>query len=150
MAQILADEFEDLDDLKSASRESLMEVEGVGPKIAESIIKFFAQPQNLTIIEKLREAGVWPRRPVTEAAGLRLAGMEFVITGRLESFSREVAQERVKALGGTAKDNVTRNTSYLVVGEDPGGSKLTRARTLGTQQINEEDFLALLEEKRGP
>ena len=69
------------------------------------------------------------------------------ITGRLDSFSREVAQERVKALGGNAKDNVTRNTAYLVVGEDPGGSKLTRARSLGTQQITEEEFLALLEEK---
>ncbi|HEY40801.1 MAG TPA: NAD-dependent DNA ligase LigA [Dehalococcoidia bacterium] len=148
MAQVLADEFTDLDDLKNASRERLMEVEGIGPKIADSIIKFFAQPENLKIIEKLRKAGVWPRRTPTEAAGLPLAGMEFVITGRLDSFSREVAQEQVKALGGTAKDNVTRNTSYLVVGEDPGGSKLNRARTLGTRQITEEEFLALLEEKR--
>jgi DNA ligase (NAD+) len=124
-----------------------MEVEGIGTKIAESVIKFFAQPENIEIIEKLREAGVWPRKPITEVAGMPLAGMEFVITGRLEAFSRELAQERVKALGGTAKDNVTRNTTYLVVGEDPGGSKLTRARTLGTQQITEEEFLALLEEK---
>ena len=147
MAQVLAGEFEDLDDLKNASRDRLMETEGIGPKIAESIIKFFAQTENIKIIEKLREAGVRPRRTPVEAAGLPLAGMEFVITGRLEAFSREVAQERVKALGGTAKDNVTRNTTYLVVGEDPGGSKLNRARSLGTQQINEEEFLALLEEK---
>ncbi len=146
-AQLLAGEFEDLDDLKNASSERLMEIEGVGPKIAESVTKFFAQPENRRIIEKLREAGVWPKRAPTEAAELLLAGMEFVITGRLEAFSREVAQERVKALGGTAKDNVTRNTAYLVVGEDPGGSKLTRARALGTQQITEEEFLALLEEK---
>jgi DNA ligase (NAD+) len=149
MAQVLAGEFADLDDLKNASRERLTEIEGIGPKIAESITKFFAQPENLRIIEKLRAAGVWPRRPVTEATGLPLTGMEFVITGRLDAFSREVAQERVKALGGTAKDNVTRNTTYLVVGEDPGGSKLTRARTLGTQQITEEEFLAILEGKRG-
>jgi DNA ligase (NAD+) len=147
MAQVLAEEFEDLDDLKNASPERLMEVEGVGPKIAESIIKFFAQPQNIEIIEKLRGAGVWPRKPITEAAEMPLTGMEFVITGHLEAFSREVAQERVKALGGTAKDNVTRNTTYLVVGEDPGGSKMTRARTLGTRQLTEEEFLALLEEK---
>jgi DNA ligase (NAD+) len=147
MAQVLAEEFADLDDLKNASRERLMEVEGVGPKIADSITKFFAQPGNIRIIEKLREAGVWPRKTPTEAAELPLAGMEFVITGRLNTFSREVAQERVKTLGGTAKDNVTRNTTYLVVGEDPGGSKLTRARTLGTRQITEEEFLALLEEK---
>jgi DNA ligase (NAD+) len=147
MAYVLANEFEDLDDLKNASRERLMEIEGVGPKIAESITKFFAQPENLKIIEKLRTAGVWPKRTSTEAAGLPLVGIEFVITGRLDAFSREVAQERVKALGGNAKDNVTRNTSYLVVGEDPGGSKLNRAGTLGTRQINEEEFLALLEEK---
>jgi DNA ligase (NAD+) len=147
MAQLLANEFEDLDDLKNASSEKLMEIEGVGPKITESIAKFFAQPENRRIIEKLRTAGVWPKRAPTEAAELPLAGMEFVITGRLEAFSREMAQERVKALGGTAKDNVTRNTTYLVVGEDPGGSKLTRARALGTQQISEEEFLALLEEK---
>ena len=147
MAQVLAEKFEDLDDLRNASRERLMDVEGVGPKIAESIIKFFAQPENCRIIEKLREAGVWPGRTPTEATTLPLAGMEFVITGRLDAFSRQQAEERVKALGGTAKDNVTRNTSYIVVGEDPGGSKLTRARTLGTRQITEEEFLALLEEK---
>jgi DNA ligase (NAD+) len=147
MAQVLAIEFKDLDDLKNASRERLMEVEGIGPKIADSITAFFQQEENLKIIEKLRKAGVWPRRTLTEAAGLPLAGMEFVITGRLDSFSREVAQERVKALGGTAKDNVTRNTTYLVVGEDPGGSKMSRARILGTQQMTEEEFLVLLEEK---
>jgi len=148
MAQLLAGEFDDLDDLKNASSERLLEIEGVGPKIAESITKFFAQPENLKIIEKLREAGVWPRRTPAEADKLPLAGMEFVITGCLDAFSREVAQERVKALGGTAKDNVTRNTTYLVVGEDPGGSKLTRAQALGTRQLTEEEFLALLEKQR--
>ncbi|UCB44211.1 MAG: NAD-dependent DNA ligase LigA [Dehalococcoidales bacterium] len=148
MAQLLASEFEDLDDLKNSSSERLLEIEGVGPKIAESITKFFAQPENLKIMEKLRTAGVWPKRTPTEAAELPLAGMEFVITGRLEAFSREVAQERVKGLGGTAKDNVTRNTNYLVVGEDPGGGKLSRAGALGTRQLTEEEFLALLEEKR--
>jgi len=65
----------------------------------------------------------------------------------LQSFSREEAHDRIKALGGTAKDNVTRDTTYLVTGEDPGENKLIRARALGTEQINEEKFLAILEQK---
>ena len=78
---------------------------------------------------------------------LPLAGSEFVITGRLEAFSRQQAGERVRTLGGVAKDSVTRNTTYLVVGEEPGGSKLARARELGTKQIKEEEFRVLLEGK---
>jgi DNA ligase (NAD+) len=65
----------------------------------------------------------------------------------LKTFSREIAHEKIKALGGTAKENVTKNTTYLVIGEDPGGSKLERARALGTEQINEEKLLAILEQK---
>jgi DNA ligase (NAD+) len=72
--------------------------------------------------------------------------MEFVITGRLEAFSRQEAEERVRALGGVAKDNVTRNTAYLVVGADPG-SKLARAQALGTEQLTEGEFIRLLEQK---
>jgi len=82
-----------------------------------------------------------------EDGELTLAGLEFVITGTLKAFSRGIAHECIRALGGTAKDNVTRKTSYLVVGEDPGESKIERARTLGTEQINEERFLAILEQK---
>jgi DNA ligase (NAD+) len=81
-----------------------------------------------------------------EYSEMPLVGMEFVITGRLEALSRQEAETRIKALGGTAKDNVTRNTTYLVVGAEPG-SKLARAQTLGTKQLTEEDFLRLLAEK---
>ena len=70
-----------------------------------------------------------------------------MITGTLKAFSREEAHSRIKALGGTAKDNVTKNTTYLVVGEDPGENKLIRARALGTEQINEEKLLAILGQK---
>ena len=72
--------------------------------------------------------------------------MEFVITGTLKSFPRTEAEERIKALGGTAKDNVTRKTTYLVVGPEPG-SKLARAQELGIKQLTEEEFLRLLEQK---
>ena len=75
-----------------------------------------------------------------------LTGQEFVITGKLETFSRQEAEARIKALGGMAKDNVTRNTTYLVVGADPG-SKLAHAQTLGTKLLTEEEFQRLLEQK---
>ncbi|MDP2730441.1 MAG: NAD-dependent DNA ligase LigA [Dehalococcoidales bacterium] len=146
MAQILAQEFKDLDDLKSASREKLMSIPAVGPKIAESIIAFFGQEENLCIIEGLRGAGVWPKSEATGKEAVPLAGMEFVITGRLEAFTRQEAEARVKELGGTVKDNVTRKTSYLVVGDEPG-SKLARARALGIKELNEEEFRHLLERK---
>lgn len=146
MAQTLAENFTDLDDLASASEERLMSIPAIGPKIAESIVTFFRQKENLDIIKRLKEAGVWPKAEVAEGANLALTGKEFVITGRLAAFSREEVEGRVMALGGTAKDNVTRNTAYLVVGEDPGGSKLARAQELGTPRIDEAEFLRLIGE----
>jgi len=145
-AQLLANEFKDLDDLAGSTEDRLMAIPGIGAKIAGSIIKFFEQEENRKVIEKLHAAGVWPEAvpaesSVEESGQKPLAGLEFVITGKLESGSRQQAEERVRALGGTTRDNVTRKTSYLVVGEDPGGSKLTRARELGTEQITEEEFL---------
>jgi DNA ligase (NAD+) len=147
MAQILADHFRSIDELADASVEELMSIPAVGPKIAESVVAFFRQEENRRIIDKLRKAGVKlaEAKPV-EAGELPLSGQEFVITGTLKSFSREVAQEKIKALGGTAKDNVTRKTNYLVVGADPG-SKLARAQALGIKQISEEELLELLGEK---
>jgi len=146
-ANLLAEAFTDIDEIADASRDRLMEIPSIGPKIADSIMAFFKQEENRAILKKLRDAGVWPvnKKAVTDAQPL--SGLEFVITGRLEAFTRQEGEAQVKALGGTAKDNVTRNTRYLVVGEDPGSSKLNRALTLGTEQINEEKFLALLEEK---
>ncbi|MBI2850768.1 MAG: NAD-dependent DNA ligase LigA [Chloroflexi bacterium] len=146
MAGILAQNFSDLDDLAQASKERLMTIPAIGPKIAESIVTFFKQEENLDIIARLKKAGVWPKAEVAKPAELPLSGQEFVITGTLQAFSREIAHEKVKALGGTAKDNVTRNTNYLVVGEEPGGSKLTRAQALGTKQITEAEFIKLIGE----
>jgi DNA ligase (NAD+) len=147
MAQILADHFNSIDELANASEEQLMTIPTVGPKIAESIAAFFRQDENRRLIEKLRKAGVkLAEAKVVEAKELPLAGQEFVITGTLKSFSREVAQEKITALGGIAKDNVTRQTTYLVVGADPG-SKLARAQALGIKQITEAELLRLLGEK---
>ncbi|MBN1643277.1 MAG: hypothetical protein JW856_00430, partial [Dehalococcoidales bacterium] len=89
-------------------------------------------------------AGVWPQQETIKTEDLPLSGKEFVITGTLKALSREIAHEKIKALGGTAKDNVTKNTAYLVIGEDPGENKIARARALGTEQIDEEKFIAIL------
>jgi DNA ligase (NAD+) len=145
-ANLLAEHYRDLDDLGNADRDKLMTVPSIGPKIADSIIAFFHEERNRVILEKLRRDGVWPQQEMVKE-GLPLSGKEFVITGTLQAFSREEAHSRIKALGGAVKDNVTKNTTWLVVGEDPGENKLIRARALGTEQINEEKFLAILGQK---
>jgi len=143
MAEILANEFHSLDALANASRENLMSIPTVGPKIADSIIAFFSQKENRNIVKRLREAGVRLEEEAVKLEELPLAGMEFVITGGLEAFSRQEAEARIKALGGTAGSSVTRKTTYLVVGADPG-SKLAHAQALGTKQLTEEELLHLL------
>ena len=146
MAEILAKEFGSIDGLANTSREELLSIPTVGPKIADSIIAFFGQEENKKIIRRLKNAGVNPKEERAKPEELPLAGQEFVITGRLETFSRQEAEARIKALGGTAKSDVTRETTYLVVGAEPG-SKLAHAQALGTKQLTEEEFLKLLEQK---
>jgi DNA ligase (NAD+) len=143
MAEALANEFHSLDALKDASREKLMSISAVGPKIADSIAAFFRQEDNLAIIRRLKEAGVKMEETAAVKQGLPLSGQEFVVTGRLDAFTRSEAEARIKALGGTTKDNVTRKTGYVVYGADPG-SKLTRAQELGIKTINEQEFLDLI------
>jgi len=144
MSEILAGEFRSLEALADAPREKLTSISTVGPKIADSIIAFFRQEANRDIIKRLKEAGVRLEEKAAKPAEQPLAGMEFVITGRLEGFSRPEAEARVKALGGTTGSSVSQKTTYLVVGADPG-SKLARARQLGIKQLTEAEFLRLLE-----
>jgi len=143
-ADILVERFKNIDKLANASKEELIAIESIGPKIADSVTAFFRQEENKKIIQKLKEAGVFPNE---EAAAVQkelpLSGKEFVLTGRLESLSRQEAEARIKALGGAAKDNVTRKTDYVVAGADPG-SKLARARELGITVLDEKEFLTLL------
>jgi len=142
-AELLAGEFHSLDALSGASREELMSIETIGPKIADSIIALFRQETNRDIIRRLREAGVKLAEKPVKTEKLPLAGMEFVLTGTLESFPRQEAEAKIKALGGTAGSSVTRKTTHLVVGADPG-TKLDKARSLGTKILNEAEFLELL------
>jgi DNA ligase (NAD+) len=145
-AEVLAREFHSLEALADASKERLTYISAIGPKIADSIITFFRQEGNRRIIDKLRKAGVTLAEEAARLEELPLAGQEFVITGMLEAFTRQEAEARIKALGGTTGSSVTRKTTYLVVGADPG-SKLARAQELGAKQLTEEDFLHLLEQE---
>ena len=146
MAEILAKEFSSIDELANASEEELAAVPNVGKEIAKSISTFFRQEENRRIIERLREAGVRLEEEVAKPKELPLAGMEFVITGRLEALARQETEAKIKELGGSTGSDVTKKTTYLVVGADPG-SKLTRAQALGTKQLTEEGLLKLLEQK---
>jgi DNA ligase (NAD+) len=142
-AELLAEHYSSLEELGRATPEELQEIPSIGPKISDSIVAFFRQKQNKAIIEKLRKAGVKLEAEKAERRDLPLAGLEFVITGRLETFPRPEAEAKIKALGGKAGSDVTRKTNYLVVGEDPG-SKLARAQALGTKTLTEAEFLKLL------
>jgi DNA ligase (NAD+) len=145
MAETLAAEFHSIDALKDASRESLMAISAVGPKIADSIIAFFREERNLDILCKLKEAGVKLEETTVKTKNLPLSGKEFVVTGRLDAFTRQEAETKIKELGGSAKDNVTRKTDFVVYGADPG-SKLTRAKELGIETLTEQQFLEMLKE----
>ena len=145
-AELLAEQFHSIDQLAEASQEELSTLPSIGPRIAESIVAFFRQEGNRQIIEKLGEARVKLERDKVEQARskeLLLFGLEFVLTGKLESFSRSEAEAKIKALGGKAGSDVTMKTSYVVVGADPG-SKLAKAEKLGTKTLNEAKFLELL------
>jgi len=150
-AELLAEQFHSIDQLAEASQEELSALPSVGPKIAESIVTFYRQEGNRQIIEKLRKAGVRLEREKVEEAKpeeLPLAGLEFVLTGKLESFSRSEAEAKIKALGGKAGSDVTKKTSYVVVGTDPG-SKLDKAERLGTNTLSEAEFLDFLNKAVG-
>jgi len=153
-AELLAEHFDSIDDMAKASEEGLSTIPSIGPKIAESIVAFFRQEGNRQIIQKLRKAGVRLEKEKVKKVGeglapsLPLAGLEFVLTGKLESLSRSEAEAKIKALGGKADSDVTRRTSYVVVGTDPG-SKLAKAQKLGIKTLSEAEFLDLLDEAVG-
>jgi DNA ligase (NAD+) len=143
MAGTLAGHFHSIDKLAAASREALMEISAIGPKIADSVTVFFGQKENLDIIRRLKDAGVRTEEKAVVKQDLPLSGKEFVLTGTLEKLTRQQSEARIRELGGTVKDNVTRKTDYVVVGAEPG-SKLARANELGIKTINETEFKELI------
>lgn len=142
----LARHFGDLDPLAAASAEELEQIEGIGPNIAQAIVDWFARPRNRQVLEKLRSAGMWPKAKaveVAQAASLPLAGLTFVVTGTLPTFSRKDAKDFIQLHGGKVTGSVSSNTDYLVAGEK-AGSKLQRAEELGLPVVDEEGLKALV------
>jgi len=135
----LASVFPDLEQLSKANLEEIQTIEGIGPNIAQAIVDWFERPSNQRILEKLRKSGVWPREKaqisVSETPG-NLRDLTFVVTGSLVEFTREGVKEFIKSHGGKVSESISKNTDYLVVGENPG-SKLDKARTLGVPIIDE-------------
>jgi DNA ligase (NAD+) len=147
VAELLTKHFPSLEALSAATAEALETVEGVGPRIAESVVEWFRRPAHQAILEKLRQAGVPLATEVSEAetAGEQpLASMTFVITGTLPDLSRNEATAIIEEAGGKVTGSVTKNTSYLLVGENPGGSKFNKAQSLGTPQIDWAQLQAMM------
>ncbi len=146
-AKKLASYYKDIWNIVKASEEDLRNIEDIGDVVARSIKEFFSLEQNTNIIKRLEDAGVLLKE-VSEAKSNKLAGLQFVFTGTLSCCTREVAKQMVESLGASTSDSVSHHTSYLVVGQDPGATKLRKATMLGVKTINEEEFLKLLEESK--
>ena len=145
LAQNLARHFGDVDRLAAAAQEEVAEVEGYGPDRAEIVVEWFADDQNLALVQELRELGL--RFEVGEEdrpAEGPLTGSTYVVTGTLESMSREEATSALEAKGAKVTGSVSKKTTGLVVGEEPGASKLTKAQREGVALLTEADLLALL------
>jgi DNA ligase (NAD+) len=143
-AQAIAAYFKDLYSLTKATADELVQIGDVGPKVAESIVFFFQQPENKTLIDKLRKAGVnfFSQGDISSDEG-SLSGQTFVLTGKLIKFSREDAKKAIEKQGGTVTSTVSQKTDYVIVGENPG-SKFEKAQKLGVRVLEEKDFLELI------
>lgn len=142
-SKVLAKKFKNLDNLAKASLEELSEIEDIGPIMAESIVEFFSQEQTKDLIQKLKQAGVNTEAKDIEEIEERFSGKTFVLTGSLQNFTREEAADRIEKLGGKVSSSVSKKTSYLVAGED-AGSKLAKAKELGTTILTEAEFLEMI------
>jgi DNA ligase (NAD+) len=142
-AQLLVDHFGALDDIMDAKRETLEQVHGIGPAMAEDIHGFFHEKHNREVIRALIKAGIhWPK-PVKARKDSPLAGKVFVLTGGLAGMSRDEARRKLQTLGAKVTDSVSKKTDYVIVGEDPG-SKADKARKLGVTMLDEKEFLKLI------
>ncbi|MGH7216670.1 MAG: NAD-dependent DNA ligase LigA [Nitrospiraceae bacterium] len=145
IAKVLAREFGSLNEILSADRERLQQIREIGPEISDSLVAYCAEPRNRKVITQLQESGVQvaPGMATGDRVKSPLAGKTFVFTGGLNHFSRTDAQQAVEAAGARLASSVSKKTSYLVVGRDPG-SKLEQARTLGVTILTEQEFASLV------
>ncbi len=150
VAELLAQEFGSIQVLATAPVEKIAEIPGIGPKIAESVHEFFSIPENVAVIERLRQAGVMleEEKPENELPQT-LAGLTFVLTGTLEHFTRDEAGAQLKAMGAKVSGSVSKKTSFVVAGE-AAGSKLTKAESLGVPVLDEAALQQILETGQAP
>lgn len=150
VAELLAQEFGSIQALATAPVEKIAEIPGIGPKIAESVHEFFSIPENVAVIERLRQAGVMleEEKPENELPQT-LAGLTFVLTGTLEHFTRDEAGAQLKAMGAKVSGSVSKKTSFVVAGE-AAGSKLTKAESLGVPVLDEAALQQILETGQVP
>jgi DNA ligase (NAD+) len=145
----LVSRFRDLDELGQASYESLENIPGIGPNIAQAIVDWFQKSTNQELLNNLREAGLWPQAE-SEVNGESdqgpLQGLSFVLTGKLEKFTRSEMKKWIQSFGGRVVGSVSSKTDYLVVGEDPG-SKINKAQDLGVTILSEEELLSLIPDR---
>ncbi len=143
-AEILTGAFPTLETLMSANKDALAETEGIGEKIAQSIYEFFHNEENKKMLEEFKKLGfVFENRNLKRTA--ELAGNTFVLTGTLQTMTRDEAGDKIKAKGGKVSSSVSKKTSYVIAGENPG-SKLDKAKDLGVIILNEQDFLKMIGE----
>ena len=143
-AQILADHFYSLDALMNAEKETIEQIDQIGPKMAESIYEYFKDRKNAAVIKALFAAGVKPTPPQKSRTD-KLAGKTFVVTGTLENFSRLQTKNQIKQAGGKASSTVSKKTDYLLAGQSPG-SKIQKAKNLGVKIITEKEFLEMIKD----
>jgi DNA ligase (NAD+) len=142
-AVFLAEAFGDLDVIAGAGLEDLQRAEEVGPKVAESILQFFREPRNRELVERLRGVGLQLTHRSNRPQGGALKGLTFVLTGTLPNLTREEAARLIETAGGKVSGSVSKKTSFVVAGEDPG-SKIVKAQELGVPLLDEDMLLALL------
>ena len=138
----LAHKFGSLDNLMNASEEDLLSISDVGGIVAESILAWFSDEDNIKLLEELRELDVWPVEESNKK--LPLEGKSYIVTGTLASMGREEAEDKLRELGAVVTSSVTKNTTALIVGEKPGKSKTDKADKLGISRISEAEFLKLI------
>ena len=147
VAAVLARHFGSMDEIRKASQDDLVAINTIGPKIAESVHEYFSQASNVDLVNELNRAGVnmTEESASTSDVGTPLEGKRFVVTGRLNNYSRSEIQNKIKELGGTVSGSLSKRTDYLVAGEG-GGSKLADAERLGVGVLSEEEFERLVAE----
>ncbi len=146
VARDLAKAFKTIDNLMKADKDTIIEVESIGPKIAESVVEFFSQSHNQQIVTSLRNHGLTFKMKEQEQASQKLEGKKFVLTGSLPSLTRKEATNLIEEHGGTTTSSVSGNTDYVLAGESPG-SKFDKAKELNIPILNQETFLELIGER---